>query len=418
MKKYDVVVLGGGFAGSAAAIAAARGGARVLLCEQSNCLGGAATNSLVNPFMNYETKIDGKFFPLSRGIFAEIVEKLKNFEYFNGTKGNTFSEESLKLVLMRMAVEAGVELLFRVAFVRAERDGDRVMSVTFVGKSGEFTLEADYFIDASGDADLVYSAGFPTRLGRESDGLCQPMTLCFRVAGVDRSKFDRNAINVLYKELKDEGKFRNPREDVLIFDTIDPTVLHFNTTRVVKMNPTDPYDISRAEIEAREQVFEMFDFLKKNFEAFSDSYVISTGMQTGARESRMTDGEYILTESDIVACRRFDDTVALGNYDIDIHNPEGSGTSHYYFPDGKYYTIPYRSLIPKGAENLLVAGRCIAVDHGAQASIRIMPIVCCIGEAAGTAASLAVKHKKSVNEVDVSKLTNTLIGNGALPEKF
>ena len=368
--------------------------------------------------MNYGTKIDGKYFPLSRGIFAEIVEKLKNFEYCKGANGNTFSEECLKLVLMRTAIEAGVELLFRVAFVRAERDGGRVTSVTFVGKSGEFTLEADCFIDASGDADLVYSAGFPTRLGRESDGLCQPMTLCFRVAGVDRSKYDRNAINVLYKALKDEGKFRNPREDVLIFDTLDPTVLHFNTTRVVKMNPTDPYDISRAEIEAREQVFEMFDFLKKNFEAFSDSYVISTGMQTGARESRMTDGEYILTESDIVACRRFDDTVALGNYDIDIHNPEGSGTSHYYFPDGKYYTIPYRSLIPKGAENLLVAGRCISVDHGAQASIRIMPIVCCIGEAAGTAAALAVKYKVGVNEVDVSKLTNTLIGNGALPEKF
>ena len=141
-------------------------------------------------------------------------------------------------------------------------------------------------------------------------------------------------------------------------------------------------------------------------------------MQIGARESRMTDGEYILTESDIVACRRFDDTVALGNYDIDIHNPEGSGTSHYYFPDGKYYTIPYRSLIPRGAENLLAAGRCISVDHGAQASIRIMPIVCCIGEAAGTAASLAVKHKVGVKEVDTSELKDLLTENGALPEKF
>jgi hypothetical protein len=124
-------------------------------------------------------------------------------------------------------------------------------------------------------------------------------------------------------------------------------------------------------------------------------------------------GDYVLTEQDCRNCVKFDDGIAACNYDIDIHNPEGTGTSHYYFPAGKYYTIPYRSLIPKSAENLLVAGRCISSDHGAQASYRIMPVVCCIGEAAGSAVGLAVKQNCTVREIDVKELQNELKRNGA-----
>ena len=125
-------------------------------------------------------------------------------------------------------------------------------------------------------------------------------------------------------------------------------------------------------------------------------------------------GEYVLTRDDLVSCRRFEDSVALGNYDIDIHNPEGGGTSHYFFKDGTYYTIPYRSLVPKEIKNLLVAGRCISADHEAQASIRIMPIVCCIGEAAGTAAAIAFESKSDMIDVDTEKLRRTLKDNGAM----
>ena len=142
--------------------------------------------------------------------------------------------------------------------------------------------------------------------------------------------------------------------------------------------------------------------------------MLSTAMQIGVRESRMICGEYTLTGEDLMACTKFEDSIALGNYDIDIHNPEGSGTSHYYFGPGEYYTIPYRTLIPKNAENLLVAGRCISVTHEAQASIRIMAIVCCIGEAAGTATAISVKDNKNVKDIDVKKLRNTLKKNGAV----
>ena len=139
-----------------------------------------------------------------------------------------------------------------------------------------------------------------------------------------------------------------------------------------------------------------------------------TAEEIGVRESRMLDGAYRLTGKDLVDCVKFDDAIAAGNYDIDIHNPEGSGTSHYYFPAGTWYTIPYRSLTPKAedAKNLLVAGRAISVDHEAQASIRIMPICCTTGEAAGVAAAVSIDEGVSVQEVLVKKVQEILKTNG------
>lgn len=186
-------------------------------------------------------------------------------------------------------------------------------------------------------------------------------------------------------------------------------MLHFNTTRIVKLNPTDPFDLTQAELLAREQVLELFLFLKRNFECFRESQLVMTAPEIGIRESRMIEGEYLLTGSDLTERKRFPDTIALGNYDIDIHNPEGAGTSHHYFRDGEYYDIPYRSLIPRSSVNLLAAGRCISVDHEAQASIRVMPIVCCIGQAAGLAAALAARQQKPVGAVDAGELQELIV---------
>lgn len=417
MKKYDLIVAGGGFAGCAAAISAARENMSVLLIEQANCLGGAPSNCLVNPFMPYSTKINGRETSLCKGIFQEITDNLAEFtqKYDIAMNGATFSEEYLKIILARMAQEAGVELLFRSYLSDVRTDNGTVTAITVVNKSGSMELTADYFIDATGDADLAAMAGFPFRLGREEDGLCQPMTLCFRIGNVDLEGYHQiqAQITPLYREWKQQGKLNNPREDVLIFPTVTEGVLHFNSTRVVKLNPTDAMDLTKAEILAREQALELFLFLKNNLECFKNSHLLSTAAQIGVRESRMIDGEYILTGKDLVACRKFEDAIALGNYDIDIHNPEGEGTSHYYFKVGEYYTIPYRSLIPKDSRNLLVAGRCISVDHEAQASIRIMPIVCCIGEAAGLAAAQAKSATLGVSEVNTDSLREKLLRSGA-----
>lgn len=218
----------------------------------------------------------------------------------------------------------------------------------------------------------------------------------------------------LYKQYRQEGKIKNPREDLLLFETMQDGVIHVNSTRIVKRNPVDAWDRTRAEIEAREQVFELFSFLKENAEGFENSRLLSTAMEIGVRESRMIHGLYTLTAEDLKACTHFEDSIALGNYDIDIHNPSGTGTSHYLFPEGQYYTIPYRCLVPLNMRNLLVAGRCISVTHEAQASIRIMPIVCCLGQAAGVAAAVAVNEKADVRQIDVPKVQALLKKAGAV----
>lgn len=418
-KKYDVVVVGGGFAGIGAALAAARQGKKVRLIEKYNCLGGAAVYDLVNPFMRYWSWTDdehsGKIM-LSEGIFAEIIQKIGEMGAFRKGNKTHFNEEILKLIFNRMMVEAGVELLYQTYVVGAKMNGKKIEAITVSNVSGTYDIEADVFIDASGDANLAHLAGFPYKVGRESDGLCQPMTLCFRLANVDTEGYQKikPEVNELYSKFQAEGKITNPRENVLVFNCVAKNMLHFNTTRVVKLDPTNAEDVTKAEIIAREQVFEMYNFLRENFEPFKDADLVSTGIQIGARESRMIVGEHTLNQEEMLAYTKFEDGIAACNYDIDIHSPDGSGTSHYYFPSGKYYTIPYGCLVPKDSENLLVAGRCISTTHEAQASIRIMPTVCTIGEAAGVAAAVACEDKTAVKNVDVQKVRAILRENGAV----
>ena len=412
MKRYNLIVVGGGFTGCAAAISAAREGLSVLLIEKGNAMGGAAAQCMVIPYMPYWTKINGEKFYLSSGVFSEINERLMEHKAYDGR--SVFNDEFLKIVLNDMLSEAGVEILFHTMLVGATQEDGVVKSIQVANKAGLMTLEADYFVDATGDANLAYFAGFPYQLGREEDNLCQPMTLCFRIGGVDTDHLDRAKINRVYKEFKAQGKIQNPREDLLIFSTLIDGMVHMNSTCVIKLNPTDPFDFSKAEVEARKQVLEIFEFLKNNIEEFKNSELISSAPEIGVRESRMIQGEYWLTGDELKTCPKFEDSIALGNYDMDIHSPDGEGTSHYYFKKGEYYSIPYRCLIPKGSKNLLVGGRCISADHYAQASIRIMPIVCTLGQAAGTAIAVAHHENADVKEINMDALHEVLKKNKAV----
>lgn len=413
--KYDLIVVGGGFAGVSAAMEAGRKGLRVLLIDKYNCLGGAATNCLVMPFMSYWTQDPetGVKKLLSGDLFLEIIDEMKKL---GGLHQNckTFDEEILKLVLNRMCNRYDVDLLFNATVVDVTKCDDKIVSITAWGKSKKLKLFADYFVDATGDGELSVMAGCNYRVGREEDGLCQPMTLCFRVGDVDMEKFhtNRKMITPLYQQFQQKGLIKNPREDVLMFLTMHDGVIHFNTTRVVKYNPTDPVDVTKAELLAREQVFEIHSFLKENIPGFEESYVLSTALQIGIRESRMIEGEYILTVEDLKSLARFDDAIAVANYDIDIHNPEGTGTSHYFFGPGEWYQIPYRCLLPRNCANLLVAGRCISSTHEAQASYRIMPFCSELGQAAGAAISVAVKNGTTLRGVDIKDLQSTLRSEG------
>lgn len=420
MKKYDLIVVGGGLTGVAAAVAASREGLSVLLVESSGSLGGAINNNLVYPFMRYWTDCpDGKRKWLSAGIFKEIFEKTASL--VKPASFIDFSPEHMKVVLDELCIEAGVELLFHAALFKAETQGQKVRSISVATKAGELKLEAEFFVDATGDGDLLAFAGCAFQLGRESDGLCQPMTTCFRIANVHTDRFGpegkkslRPLLDEIYNKAKAEGRINNPRENILWFrgEALGESIAHFNTTRVVKLDPTNPLDVSKAEVIARKQALELMELLRE-VPAFEDSILTSIAPAIGVRESRKLRGMHILTAQELKDCTKFEDSIALGNYDIDIHNPEGAGTSHYYFPAGEYYTIPYKCLLPQEFDNLLTGGRCISATHEAQASIRIMPICATTGQAAGTAAAVAHKTGKTAHTVDIKLIQDTLRKNGA-----
>lgn len=409
--KFDVVVIGGGFSGVAAAISAAREGLKVMIAEKSNCFGGAAVNCLVNPFMPF--KSDDKL--MSGGIFTEILEELKKLNGLDNYN-SSFDEEKLKLVLNRIILRENIFPLFHAVLIGAKTEKNKIISVTLASKTQKIEVEAEYFIDCTGDGNLAVMAGCDYTLGRKSDNLCQPMTLCFRVGGVDKNMFrsEISELNEKYKQAKKENKIKNPREDILVFDTLHEGILHFNTTRVIKLNPTDVFDVTKAEIEAREQVFEIFDFIKSNARSFKNADIISTAAEIGVRESRMITGMHILSEEELLNCTKFEDGIAACNYDIDIHNPEGIGTSHHFFAPGEYYTIPYRCLCPTKIGNLLVAGRCISSTHEAQASYRIMPTICAIGQAAGVGAAVSYKQNCDVADADIKTIRKILADNKAV----
>lgn len=416
MKKYDLIVVGGGFTGVAAAVSAARDGISVLLVEKAGLLGGAMTNCLVYPFMPFWTnnpETNEKDY-LSCGIFTEMREKQKMYD--PKASDAKFNPNYYSMVLDDLCEDAGVDLLFHATLYDVTVDNGKIKSINVIAGSEKLELEADFFVDATGDGNLFYLAGCDFALGRREDSLCQPMTTCFRMCGVDTDGLHKEwaLIQEKYKEHQAQGKIKNPRENVLMFlgGSLGDGVVHFNTTRIVKRNPTDPFDVSKAEIEARRQIIEVISFLKENTNSFKNGFLVSVASDIGVRESRMLKGKHILTEEELKDCTRFEDSIAVANYDIDIHNPEGTGTSHYFFKPGEYYTIPYRSLVPNEVDNLLVGGRCISATHEAQASIRVMATCACLGEAAGTALALAKNTGTTAHTIDVLKLQKILKEKG------
>ncbi len=431
MKKYDLVVCGGGLAGVGAAVAAAREGLEVLIVERSGSFGGALTNSLVFPFCPYWTAEDKSITKiLNDGLFTQMRERAYKMEHPGAeyelaslpisieggdTKLRIFSTEHIKAAMDDMIRESGVDVLFHTIIFGVETEGRRVRAIRVATKSGELLIEADAFIDTTGDGDVFWLAGCETLLGREGDNFTQPMTTCYRVCNVDVNAYRRDLprLQALYKDERAAGRIKNPRENILQFFGLGDGMIHYNTTRIVKHDPTNPIELSRAEMEARSQAIESFNFLKTNCEAFKDAILVSVASEIGVRESRKLVGVHVLTEEELFDRYPFEDSIALGNYDVDIHSPDGTGTRIRKFDRDKYYKIPYRSLLPKEYDNLLVAGRCISATHEAQSSVRIMPICVSMGEAAGVAIAVAKKSGKTTHTLDISALQNRLRELGA-----
>jgi len=408
-KHWDIIVVGGGPGGIPASVAAARNGARVLLVERYGFLGGMATSALVHPFMKYKA---GETV-LTRGLFEEFVNRLIANQAMLADRQH-FDSEPMKWLLDRFVLDSQVDLLLHTQAVGVLRERKKIKAVRIFHKGGFEDISAEIFIDSTGDGDLAAWSGAIVEIGREGDHQCQPMTLNFRMANVDINAMPTGSeINRLFDEAKARGEVTNPRENVLKFLTVHPDVIHFNTTRVIGKSVLDGWEFTEAEIEGRRQVTEMVGFLKKYVKGFENSYLMQMGTQIGVRESRRVIGKYVLTADDVLSARHFNDGIACASYPIDIHNPTGTGTDIRQLKEGTYYTIPYRCLLPVGVDNLLIASRCISATHEAHSSLRIMPVVWSIGEAAGTAASLCLKSQITPTELEAAQLRQKLLQQGA-----
>jgi hypothetical protein len=442
MHEFDVLVVGGGNAGCAAAIAAARHGARTLLVERYGFLGGTATASMVGPWMTFHSGDDR----IVGGIAQEMVERLMRKGASPGHVRDSsdyvatitpFDPEVHKALLFEMMREAGVALILHAYVLNAQVDGDVVRGASFATVGGIRSYGGRVVIDATADAIVAASAGVPTQQGDER-GRVQPASLMFRLSHVDLAALstylrahpdqmrtslkahERTApaltavagLHALWERASKDGLVDIPREVVSFFISPYPDEVTVNMTRVVDIDPLDPGDLTRAEIDARLQVMQLLEFFRERVPGFENARLAATGTQVGIRESRRIVGRYTLTAQDVLEARRFDDAVARSAYPIDIHNPSGSGTTTRRLAPGQSYEIPYRCLVPANREQLLVAGRCISTTHEALASTRLTPTVMTLGQAAGTAAALARARRVRVAEIDTAELRAQLIADG------
>jgi len=444
VERYDVLVIGGGNAGCAAALAAARHGARTLLVERYGFLGGTATAAMVGPWMTFHSGTER----IVGGIAQEIVERLMALGASPGHIVDAsdyvptitpFDPEVHKALLFDMMRESGVHLLVHAYFLDAVSD-DRTHAVrgarvATVGGVREY--HATITIDASADAYVAASAGVEVQTG-DARGRVQPASLMFRLSHVDLAQTARyvrenasemrtslppdarNAASLtavaglyaLWNQARERGDVDIPRELVSFFISPYPDEVSVNMTRVTGIDPLDPDDLTRAEIEARAQVMGLLRFFRRDVPGFTSARIAATGTQIGIRESRRIIGLYTLTADDVLHARTFDDAVARSAYPIDIHNPAGAGTTTFRLPPGASYEIPYRCLVPAGVDALLVAGRCISTTHEALASTRLTPTVMTLGQAAGTAAAQCASKGLQPRDIDVPVLRAVLARDG------
>ncbi len=416
LKSYDVIVTGGGPAGFGAALAAARGGAGTRLIERFGCLGGMWTSGLVNPLFDYRNK---------GGIVQELVDRIDALGMNSSSGGMyTFDFETMKLLLDRMTIAAGVDLLFHTLCVAPLMEGDRIAGVIVENKGGRAAYRAKMVIDCTGDGDIAARAGAPFKLGRERDGLCQPMTLMFKIGNLDYVQsydYPYGNHNELY-DLMLRAVDRAGLKDYQ-FNFVRPCLLRLPGQHAGVMQMThvrgrcalDPNDLTQAEIEGRERVNDAMTFFRQYLPQFQHAQLEQTGATIGIRETRRISGQYELTLEDLLAGRRFEDGICVCTFGIDIHQPDGNSQeeTHKQYRMQPYH-IPYRCLVPRKIKNLLVAGRCISGSYEAHASYRVTGDCVAMGQAAGTAAALALGMGIAPDLLDGRRVVSRMTADGAL----
>ena len=441
----DVCVVGGGPTGIAAALSAARNGARVLLIERMGFLGGSATAMQVPAFAPFSDRTKA----IVRGIGWEVMTEhqrrlghpLPDPDSYHKPQDSgrmdwvPIDVELLKRLYDELCETAGVTVLFHT-FVGESNLSPRpagvrgLHSLVLANKAGLSVAKASVFIDATGDGDLAARAGCAFALGDES-GKTQGMTLCFTVAGGSRTKYleyvyatGDGYLAKLVERAKADGAWNLPDSSLVGMSFKSESVAGCNLGHVYGYDATDPLSVSLAEREGRKVIAKLMAFLQRYVPGQESIELISSGPHIGVRESRRIVGEYTLTLEDYLACRTFPDDIARCAYFIDLHAvttevaaraksvTDDAQRSH-SLPAGQSHGIPYRCLIPKGIENLLVAGRCLSAERAVQGATRVMPFCFAMGEAAGLAATLALDLEGAVRSVDIIELRQRLKTQGA-----
>ena len=433
----DVVVIGSGPAGIAASIAASRKGANVILIERFPFVGGMSTLIPIATWsLNTAVETGAMDMPYD-GILGEILDRMKALNAIelhnviegvdkfvpivgDGDKVDTskwylFDPEALKYLYFDMLHEAGVKLRVNSLVVDTIVRDNKIEAVVVETLTRRELIKGKIFIDCTGSADVVVRAGAEAALGTGDNdgvpaGLMIPTSTTFRIAGVDTDNVDMEEVAKIYEQHRLKGEINVPF-DGLFWHIVCKGVVQIFGTRVFDINPLDPEKAALGEMEQRRQIRDITNFLKKEIPAFRDCQLINTGMSIGMIGTRRIRGDYFITQQDIMEAKKFEDAIATGTYKLEVWETDG-GNAHFHHMIGTWYTIPYRSLLPMGLENVIVAGGCISGQIIAMATWVVMPVCFKTGQAAGTAASLCIKGNAGPRDISIAELQRILRQDG------
>ena len=410
---YDVIVVGSGPAGVAAAISAARNGAKTLLIESLGRVGGISTSGMMSHFTG---RCGSK-------LYLEILDRAKSKNrFYPDRKKKYIDPELLTLTYLELLEEAGAELLLYTTFCDVVMEKNTVTGILCHNKSGFCRYNAKVVVDASGDGDVACKSGAEFFKGRETDGKMQPATLMFKLGGVDteRAVFpgsfetlvqtDKGELQALARE-----KLPHPAGHVLLYRSTLPGIVTCNMTNVTEIDGTSAEDLTRAEIICRKQIPSIVDFLREYAPGYENCFVIGSASLIGIRETRHFKGVKTITEQEIAAAVQHEDAVVFdAHFNFDVHNVNGAGLDETgcqeQFKQKNGYTIPYGCMVPEAIDGLLLSGRNISGTHMAHSNFRAMPICLGIGEACGAAAALSARLGKALRDLSAEEIRQRIGG--------